>query len=95
MSIMDKIRNELGDGNNNEIRDFFKSVFESIRSGNFDAAALAEKAPEELKSFLEEEGIDIEEFLNNLNSEISERMSVLGNKMINVMPFPPFNSNIE
>jgi uncharacterized protein (UPF0335 family) len=95
MSIMDKIRNELGDGNNNEIKDFFKSVFESVKSGNFDVNALVEKAPEELKSFLEKNSIDIKDFLNNLNTEISKRASVLGNKMMIGMPFPPFNSDIE
>lgn len=68
--IFSKMRAEFGDGENNKIRDFFKSIIESVKNGNFDAYALAEKAPEILQSFLETENINIEEFINNFASRI-------------------------
>ena len=93
--ILSQIRNELGDGENNEIRDFFKSVMDSVKNGTFDAAALAEDAPEALKTFMEEQGIDFEEFLNDFKDEASERTAAGSSRMQGMGPPPPIFSKIS
>jgi len=42
-----------------EVKEWFAEVMGSIKSGNYDAEALAESAPEALKNLAAEEGIDL------------------------------------
>ena len=42
-----------------DVRDFLQSVREASTSGSFDAAALAEQAPDSLKSAAAEKGVDL------------------------------------
>lgn len=68
--MFSKINGEFGTGENSEIKDFFQSIIDSVKNGNFDASALAEEAPEALQSFLKTENISMEDFLNNFASRI-------------------------
>lgn len=46
-----------------EMQAFHQEMREAVESGTFDAAEMAEKAPEGLQAFAEENGIDLEEML--------------------------------
>lgn len=46
-----------------EMQAFHEEVIQAVQSGNFDAAELAENAPDALKEFAEENDIDLEEML--------------------------------
>ena len=57
-AIMDELKNQSTQGNTSA-QSFAKELFDSLKSGNADAAKLAEDAPDELKQFAEENGIDL------------------------------------
>ncbi|MCP4726517.1 MAG: hypothetical protein GY863_15845 [bacterium] len=63
-----------------EMRDFGKMVREGIRSSNFDAAAIAEQAPEVLQSHAQESGITVEDTLNGLYNKIMEKKNGMEGK---------------
>lgn len=46
-----------------EMDAFLQEMQEAVKSGTFDAAKMAEKAPEGLQAFAEENGIDLEEMI--------------------------------
>ncbi|MFC0118634.1 hypothetical protein [Pseudoalteromonas xiamenensis] len=69
-----------------EIRDFMKSAMEMEMSGEFDAAALAESAPESLKAYAEENDIDLESYFQEKHEHFSERKDKMGEQG---MPPPP------
>ena len=49
-----------------EMQAFHQEMLEAIESGTFDAAELADKAPEGLQAFAEENGLDLEEMLTRM-----------------------------
>ncbi len=73
----------LSDEENAEMRAFHEEMREAVEEGSFDAAEMAQKAPESLKAFAEEKGIDLEEML----TEDADRISRLGGG-----PLPTYNS---
>ncbi len=63
------------------MRTFHQEMQQAVRSGDFDTSEMAAKAPEELKSWAEEKGIDLEERLNksaNIAMEMKEKISGMG-----------------
>ncbi|MDF2176768.1 hypothetical protein P2G88_00705 [Aliiglaciecola sp. CAU 1673] len=58
-----------------EIRDFLQSIREASDSGEFDAQALAEQAPDSLKSYAEENGIDLASMFQKKHDAHQERMA--------------------
>lgn len=46
-----------------EMQAFHEEMIQAVQSGNFDASEMAEKAPDALKEFAEENDIDLEEML--------------------------------
>jgi len=73
----------LSDEENAEMRAFHEEMREAVEEGSFNAAEMAQKAPESLKAFAEEKGIDLEEML----TEDADRISRLGGR-----PLPTYNS---
>ncbi len=53
----------MSENDKQEMDDFRETMMDVIKSGSFDAETMAENAPEQLKSFAEENGIDLEEML--------------------------------
>ena len=49
-----------------EMQAFQQEMRNAMESGTFDAAAMAEKAPESLKAFAEKNGLDLEEMLTKM-----------------------------
>ncbi len=49
-----------------EMKEFHNSIFQSAKAGNVDSAELASQAPEELKAFAEENGINLEEMVSRM-----------------------------
>lgn len=58
-----------------ELMEFGQTLFESIRNGEFDAATLAENAPEALKELAEEHGIDLTAALTELAEDVESRQA--------------------
>ena len=50
-----------------EMQIFHQEMRDAIESGTFDAAAMAEKAPESLQAFAEENGLDLEEMVTKMS----------------------------
>lgn len=63
-----------------ETKSFMNSFKEMSKSGEFDAAALAEQAPESLKAYAEEQGVDLESMLEGAYEKFEERASKGGRK---------------
>lgn len=57
---------------NTEVKDFMKGFMEMNISGEFDAATLAESAPDSLKAYAEEQGVDLETMLQQAHDKFSE-----------------------
>lgn len=57
---------EMSEDDKAEMDAFHQKMREAIESGAFDAAEMAEEAPEALKAFAEENGIDLEEMLTTM-----------------------------
>jgi hypothetical protein len=57
-----------------EMQAFDEEVRKAIESGDFDAAEMAEKAPEKLKALAEENGLDLEEMLKARAEMLKARM---------------------
>lgn len=53
----------MSEEDKSEMDAFLQEMQEAVESGTFDAAEMAEKAPEGLQAFAEENGIDLEEML--------------------------------
>lgn len=51
-----------------EMRTFHEAILAAKESGEFDAEALAEQAPDSLKAFAEEQGIDLTDLVNDLST---------------------------
>ncbi len=51
-----------------EMRAFHESILEAMESGEFDAEALAEAAPDSVKAFAEEQGIELTDLVSDLAS---------------------------
>lgn len=51
-----------------EMRTFHEAILSAKESGEFDAEALAEQAPDSLKAFAEEQGIDLTDLVNDLST---------------------------
>ena len=52
-----------GDGKN-EVLSFRQELRQKIQSGNFNAAEMADNAPERLKAWAEKTGVELEDVLN-------------------------------
>jgi hypothetical protein len=57
---------EMSEEDKAEMDAFHQKMREAIESGTFDASEMAEEAPEALKAFAEENGIDLEEMLTTM-----------------------------
>jgi len=55
-----------------QMRDFRGQVAESVKGGEFDAEALAEQVPDELKAFAEENGIDLTAMITQMGDRIEQ-----------------------
>jgi len=67
--FMTSLVSEFGDSETGqEIQSFFQESIRAIKSGDTDAATAIEEAPEELKAFAEESGIDLAELLQGMAS---------------------------
>lgn len=64
----------LNKGDKAEMQDFRTQMVGSIKNGEFDAATMAEDAPESVKAFAKENGIDLTAKLE----QISEKMVHIG-----------------
>lgn len=58
-----------------EMTEFGDAIKTAIDSGTFDAAALAEQAPEALKNFAEEQGFDLTAMLEQVEDKAAEQSS--------------------
>ncbi len=68
ISTLGKLRNavsQMSDEDKKEMRAFHDQMMESVMNGTFDASQMAANAPEALKSFAEENGIDLESMLED------------------------------
>ena len=72
---------------NSEVKDFMRGFMEMNISGEFDAASLADQAPESLKAYAEEQGVDLEEMLQQAHDKFSEMGPPPGGK--GGRPVPP------
>ncbi len=82
------IHSELSEEEKSEVKEFLGKLRDSVSNGTFDAAALAEEAPDSLKALAEQEGINLEDLLNTL-SQGPPRMK-RGGKMMNSQFDHPF-----
>ncbi len=80
---------EMDEDTASSIQDFGEKVAESIRSGTFDAEALAESAPEELIQLAEEQGIDLSEALAELFTQAQQMKDSMGYGHPQGPPPPP------
>jgi hypothetical protein len=71
-----------------EVKEFMQGFMEMNMSGEFDAATLAEQAPESLKAYAEEQGVDLEEMLQQAHDKFSEMGPPPGGKGGRPMPPP-------
>jgi hypothetical protein len=55
-----------------EMEAFRKEMEEAVASGSFDAAAMAEEAPEAFQTWAEENGIDLSDMLGDMASRMEE-----------------------
>jgi hypothetical protein len=70
-SLMSEVQN-LNEDDQQSIQDYLKSIFDSIRNGTFDAATLADNAPDALKQLANEQGIDLESAIKEMAQKIEE-----------------------
>jgi len=56
------------DAEREEMRTFHEAILAAKESGEFDAEALAEQAPDSIKAFAEEQGIDLTDLVNDLSN---------------------------
>ncbi|MBN1850579.1 MAG: hypothetical protein JW932_18565 [Deltaproteobacteria bacterium] len=85
ISMIGKFRNvvsQLSDDKKEEMRTFHEQMLAAIQNGTFDASEMAANAPDALKSFAEENGIDLETMLE-------EQASMMENQPIGMGPPPP------
>ncbi len=60
---MANFMSSLSEDDKAEMQAFHEEMIAAVQSGNFDASEMAEKAPDALKEFAEENDIDLEEML--------------------------------
>ena len=68
----------MSDEGKAEMRAFHQEMCREIQSGDFNASEMAAKAPDALKSWAEEKGIDLEEMLDksaNIAMDMTEKFS--------------------
>ncbi|MFH0882261.1 MAG: hypothetical protein V2A56_04675 [bacterium] len=70
-SLLSSVQN-LDESDQQNVQDYLKSIFDSIRDGTFDAAALADNAPDALKQLADEQGIDLESAIKEMAQKIEE-----------------------
>ncbi len=66
ISMFGKLRSAISgmsDEEKEEVQSFHAAMMEAVQNGTFDAAEMASSAPDALKSFAEENGIDLEAML--------------------------------
>ena len=69
ISGMGKIMNavsQMSEADQQETREYMDTVMQSIKDGTFDSSALAEEMPEAFRAVLEEQGIDVQDHLNDV-----------------------------
>ncbi len=74
VSSMGQMMSNLSEADTKEMQEFKAEIAESIKSGDFDATAMAENAPEALKTFAAENDIELDSML----SQIPEKMNGSG-----------------
>lgn len=55
-----------------EMQSFKKQIMQSSRAGEFNAEALAEQAPDELKAYADEMGVELTSMLTQLNEKMEQ-----------------------
>jgi hypothetical protein len=63
ISVLGKLRSAISgmsDEEKEEIQSFHEAMMEAVKNGTFDASEMAASTPESLKSFAEENGVDLE-----------------------------------
>ncbi len=60
-----------------EVEKYMDKVHEAIESGDFDISALAAKAPDSLKTALEEQGLDMESMITDMYMNSPQNMPVV------------------
>ncbi|MBL7005441.1 MAG: hypothetical protein ISR69_15610 [Gammaproteobacteria bacterium] len=73
-SPMSQLLNSIEGVDKTEMKDFRNEIRSSMQNGTFDAESMVEKAPESLKIFAEENGIDLAERFGQM-SESAGQMS--------------------
>jgi hypothetical protein len=74
----------MSDEEKEEMQAFLKNMMEAVKSGAFDASEMAANAPEALKSYAEENGIDLESALEDEAAMMEKRANAQ-----NAPPPPP------
>ena len=72
---MQNFMSNLSEDELDEFMDFRTEIIQSVEDGTFDAAESAENAPETLKTFAEENNIDLESLLANWEQETENRLN--------------------
>lgn len=68
ISALGKSRNaisQMSDEEKAEMRVFHEEMMEAVKNGTFDASTMAANAPDALKSFAEENGVDLETMMED------------------------------
>jgi len=68
MGQLMSLRASLSTEDQSALDDFMKQTFEQMDSSSFDAASAAENAPQALKDYAAENGIDIEQMLSDMKN---------------------------
>ena len=79
-----------------EMRAFHQSILEAMDGGEFDADALAEAAPDSVKAFAEEQGIELTDLVSDLaNRELPPEPPAMDSAMSAMMSQYQANSGDE
>ncbi len=78
VSSMGQMMSNLSEADTKEMQEFKAEIAESIKSGDFDATALAENAPEALKTFAAENDIELDSMLSQIPEKMAEKMNGSG-----------------
>ena len=92
ISMLGQLGSAASHGNQTDLpgmESFFQEIIQSVEDGTFDAAEMAENGPEALKTFAEENNIDLESLLAEQAENVEER------HMFMAPPPPPANADMQ
>jgi hypothetical protein len=69
---------QMTDEEREEMRVFHKEMMDAVKNGTFDASEMAANAPDVLKSFAEENGVDLESMLEDQASMMQNMATTQG-----------------